>query len=251
MSLFDLTGRIALVTGGNGGLGLAMAEALAAAGAHVAISGRRADKLAVAMDQLGPPHTSHQVELADDAALPGLIDAVVAAHRGLDILVHNAGTSVRGAPEELARADYEQVLAVNATAALRPSQLAYPHLCARGGGKLIHIGSMFSHLGSPFSLPYAVSKGAVVQLTKCLAIAWAKDKIQVNAILPGWFDTELTQGTRAHVPGLEQTICERTPAGRWGKPEDLAGTVVYLASAASNFVTGASLVVDGGFSVCM
>ncbi len=137
------------------------------------------------------------------------------------------------------------------TAALRLSQLSYLHFCNQGGGKIICIGSMFSQRGSGFSLPYAVSKGALVQLVRSLAVAWAKDNIQVNAILPGWFDTELTQGTRAQVPGLEETICQRTPAGRWGNPDDLAGTVVFLASSASNFVTGTALPVDGGYSISM
>ena len=251
MNMFSLKGKIALITGGNGGLGFAMAKALLHAGANVAICGRQKDKLNHAQQQLGQRCTQHRVDLGDDNRLPHLINDVVDAHKGLDILVHNAGTSIRGTPEKLTRTDFEHVLTVNTTSALRLSQLAYPHLCARSGGKIIHIGSMFSNLGSAFSLPYAVSKGAVVQLTRSLAVAWAKDNIQVNAILPGWFDTELTRGTRAHIPGLEQTICDRTPIGRWGKPEDLAGTVVFLASGASDFVTGASIAVDGGFSVNM
>lgn len=251
MNRFSLDGKVALVTGGNGGLGFAMAQALTDAGARVAIAGRRADKLASAAAKLGGQTSSHRADLGDDAALEGLVDDVVATHGALDIVVHNAGTSVRGPVDGLTRSDFEDVLAVNVTSALRLSQLAYPHLRARGGGKIICIGSMFSQLGSAFSLPYAVSKGAVVQLARSLAVAWAKDGIQVNAILPGWFDTELTRGTRAHVPGLEEKVRARTPAGRWGNPDDLAGTIVFLASSASDFVTGATLAVDGGFSINM
>ena len=251
MSLFSVAGKVALVTGGNGGLGFAMAMALRDAGARVAIAGRNTDKLARAKAELGADTSIHPMDLAVDSALPTLISDVVSSHGGLDILVNNAGTSIRGAPQDLTRADYEFVQSVNVTAALRLSQLAHPHLCSRGGGKIIQVGSMFSHRGSAFSLPYAVSKGAVVQLTRSLAVAWAQDNIQVNAILPGWFDTELTQGTRAHLPGLEETICKRTPAGRWGQPDDLAGTVVFLASSASDFITGVALPVDGGFSISM
>jgi 2-dehydro-3-deoxy-D-gluconate 5-dehydrogenase len=252
VKLFRLDGKVALVTGGNGGLGLAMAHALAEAGAQIAICGRDPEKLRRAQAVLSASTTcsAHRIDLAEESSLPGLIDEVVAAHGGLNIVIHNAGISRRGAPHELPIADYEAVMQVNVSAALRLSQLAYPHL-QRGGGKLIFIGSMFSHLGSAFSLPYAVSKGAVVQLTRSLGVAWAKDGIQVNAILPGWFDTELTQATRAHVPGLEAKIVAATPAGRWGAPSDLAGAAVFLSSRASDFVTASCLTVDGGYSASM
>ncbi len=251
MSLFSLKDKVALVTGGNGGLGLAMAMALRDAGAKVAIAGRNPEKTDHAKTVLGSNTSTHLVDLAEETALPGLIKDVVSAHGRLDILVNNAGTTVRGAPQDLKRDDFEWVQSVNVTAALRLSQLAYPHLCDQGGGKIICVGSMFSNRGSGFSMPYAVSKGAVVQVARSLAVAWAQDNIQVNAILPGWFDTELTQGTRDQVPGLEETISQRTPAGRWGSPDDLAGTVVFLASSASNFITGTTLPVDGGYSISM
>ncbi len=251
MDNFSLHGRVALITGGNSGLGLGIAQALRDAGARVAICGRDFGKLTSAREALGPECSQHQVALDDDTTLPALIKAVVEVHGGLDILINNAGMSIRGAPQDLLPEDYERVLSVNTTAGLRLSQLAYPHLCQRGGGKILFVGSMFSKLGNPLSLPYAVSKGAVVQLTRSLAIAWAKDNIQVNAILPGWFDTELTRRTRQHMPGLEQQVTNRTPAGRWGQPEDLAGAAVFLCSEASSFVTGACLTVDGGFSISM
>jgi 2-deoxy-D-gluconate 3-dehydrogenase len=128
------------------------------------------------------------------------------------------------------------------------AQAVYPHMKAAGGGKIVNIGSMYSIFGAPLVAPYAASKGGVAQLTRSLATAWAADNIQVNAILPGWHDTDLTRSAREQVPGLNEIVMSRTPAGRWGEPDDLAGAAVFLASPASDFVTGVLLPVDGGFS---
>ncbi|NOU07495.1 MAG: SDR family oxidoreductase, partial [Hyphomicrobiaceae bacterium] len=143
---------------------------------------------------------------------------------------------------------WRDVLGINLDGAFYTSQAAYPHMKAVGGGKVINTGSMMSIFATSFSTPYAASKGGIVQMTKGLACAWAKDNIQVNAILPGWIDTELTQNARREVDGLNERVLARTPAGRWGEPKDFAGIAVFLASPASVFVTGAAIAVDGGYS---
>jgi len=140
------------------------------------------------------------------------------------------------------------VLDTNLTSAFVAAQAAYPHMKRAGGGKIVNIGSMMSLFGASFVAPYGASKGGIVQLTKALAAAWAKDGIQVNAVLPGWIDTELTRRARQEVDGLHERVLARTPAGRWGEPEDLAGIAVFLCSAASDFVTGTAIPVDGGYS---
>jgi 2-dehydro-3-deoxy-D-gluconate 5-dehydrogenase len=254
MSPFDLTGLVAAVTGGNGGIGLGIARGLSAAGARVALGARSAAKTERAVAELeaaGGQALGVEVDVSSDEDVARFIDATVARFGRLDILVNNAGISVRGKPEELSLADYGRVLEVNLTAALRCSQRAYPELKKAGGGKIINIGSLTSVFGSSFALPYAVSKGGLVQLTRSLAISWAPDGIQVNAILPGWIDTELTAGTRQHVPSLDERVVARTPAGRWGQPSDVAGAAVFLASRAADFVTGAVVAVDGGYSIAL
>lgn len=251
MTAFDLDGKVAVVTGGNGGLGLGMAQGLAEAGAKIAIWARNWQKTEAAIGRLnGAAGTSIglQVDVRDDGEIANAAADTVRRLGGIDILINNAGTSVRGTPEELNVGDYIDVMNVNLTAALRCAKAVYPAMAAQKRGKIINIGSMMSIYGSPFSLPYSVSKGGLVQLTKSLAIAWAKDGICVNAILPGWFETELTAGTRRHVPGLYEKIVERTPARRWGLPDDLAGTAIYLSAPASDFVTGTCICIDGGFS---
>jgi 2-deoxy-D-gluconate 3-dehydrogenase len=167
----------------------------------------------------------------------------------LDILVNNAGVANRKRPELYTPDEWRAVLDVNLTGAFFAAQAAYHAMKRSGGGKMINIGSMMSIFGASFASAYAASKGGIVQLTKALATAWAGDNIQVNAILPGWIDTELTRTARAQVEGLHDRVLARTPAGRWGVPDDLAGTAVFLASPASDFVTGTAIPVDGGYAV--
>jgi 2-deoxy-D-gluconate 3-dehydrogenase len=243
---FDLSGKAALVTGGNGGIGLAMARALAQAGAALAVAGRDAAKNAAAARELDA--VSLSFDLADPEACRAMVDEA-ARHLGrLDILVNNAGTNIRKAPQDYSLAEWRAVLDTNLTAAFIASQAAYPHMTRAGRGKIVNIGSMMSLFGASFAAPYGASKGGVVQLTKSLAAAWAKDHIQVNAVLPGWIDTALTRRARTEVDGLHERVLARTPAGRWGTPEDLGGIAVFLASAASDFVTGTAIPVDGGYS---
>ncbi len=156
---------------------------------------------------------------------------------------------MRKQPQDLTSDDWHHVMNTNLTSAFFCSQAAYPHMLKAGGGKMINIGSMMSNFASSYAAPYAASKGGIVQMTRAMAVAWAKDNIQVNAILPGWIDTELTQKARQQVEGLHERVLARTPAQRWGSPNDFAGIAVFLASPASSFVTGATITVDGGYSV--
>jgi 2-deoxy-D-gluconate 3-dehydrogenase len=155
---------------------------------------------------------------------------------------------VRKPPQDFTLEEWRTVMDVNMTGAFLCSRAAHPLMLAAGGGKIINIGSILSIFGAPYAPAYCASKGAIVQFTKSTALAWAKDGIQVNAVLPGWISTELTASAREEVPGLNERVLARTPAGRWGVPQDLAGVAVFLASAASDFVTGTAITVDGGYS---
>jgi len=250
--MFDLTSRIALVTGGNGGIGLGMAEGLAKAGARVVIAARNPQKSAAAVEALkalGSDSFAIAADVADEASVQALFDQIAERCGRLDILVNNAGTTVRKPVDQLALAEWHTVMDTNLTSAFLCCRAAHPHLKAAGGGKIINIGSMMSIFGAPYAPAYGASKGGIVQLSRALAASWAPDNIQVNAVLPGWIRTELTDGARAQVQGLEERVNARTPAGRWGRPEDLAGIAVFLASAASGFVTGTAIPVDGGYSI--
>jgi 2-deoxy-D-gluconate 3-dehydrogenase len=252
MPNFDLTQRVAFVTGGNGGIGLGMAKGLAQAGATVVIAGRnkaKADKALAELKSYGGMADFVVLDVLDEDSCRKAIDDTAARFGRLDILVNNAGTAVRKQPQDLTAADWHHVMNTNLTSAFICSQAAYPHMKAVGGGKIINIGSMMSIFASSYAAPYAASKGGIVQMARALATAWAKDNIQVNSILPGWIDTELTMKAREQVAGLHERVLARTPAGRWGVPEDFAGIAVFLASRASDFVTGAAIPVDGGFSV--
>lgn len=249
---FDLRSKVAFVTGGNGGIGLGMAKGLAAAGATVVIAGRNEEKAKAALAELkaaGAQAEFVHLDVLQESSCHQAIDQAANKFGRLDILVNNAGTSVRKPPEELTAADWHLVMNTNLTSAFFCSQAAYPHMKRAGGGKIINIGSMMSTFASSYAAPYASSKGAIVQMAKSLAVAWAKDNIQVNTILPGWIDTDLTRKAREQVQGLHDKVLARTPAQRWGNPGDFAGVAVFLAAAASDFVTGAAIAVDGGYSV--
>jgi 2-deoxy-D-gluconate 3-dehydrogenase len=252
MSLFDLKGRVALVTGGNGGIGLGMAKGMAAAGASVVVAGRNKDKGAAAvaaLKALGAEADFVEMDVLSEASCRQGVDRAAGRFGRLDILVNNAGTTVRKQPQDLTTDEWNLVMNTNLTAAFQCSQAAYPHMLKAKGGKIINIGSMMSIFGAPYATPYASSKGGIVQMSRAMAIAWAKDNIQINSILPGWIDTDLTKGARAEVPGLNERVLARTPAGRWGSPDDFAGIAVFLASRASDFVTGTAIPVDGGYSI--
>ncbi|RZL94701.1 MAG: glucose 1-dehydrogenase [Variovorax sp.] len=250
--MFDLQGKVALVTGGNGGIGLGMAEGLARAGARVVIAARNAEKSTAAVDRLkalGSDAFALTADVTDEASVTALFAELAERCGRLDILVNNAGTNVRKPVDQLALAEWHKVMDTNLTSAFLCCRAAHPQLKAAGGGKVINIGSMMSIFGASFAPAYGASKGGIVQLTKSLAAAWAADDVQVNAVLPGWIQTALTDGARAEVPGLNERVIARTAAGRWGQPEDLAGIAVFLASAASDFITGTAIPVDGGYSI--
>jgi 2-deoxy-D-gluconate 3-dehydrogenase len=248
MTVFDLKGKTALVTGGNGGIGLGMARGLADAGATIAIAGRDKSKNAQAVKALGGKTIALEADLRDEKSCRAMVGEAAERLGRLDILVNNAGTNVRKAPQDYSMDEWQLVLDTNLTSAFVASQAAYPHLQRAGGGKIVNIGSMMSIFGASFVAPYGASKGGIVQLTRALACAWAKDNIQVNAVLPGWIDTALTRKARQDIAGLHERVLARTPAGRWGEPEDLSGIAVFLCSAASDFITGTAIPVDGGYS---
>lgn len=251
-SPFDLAGRVAIVTGGNGGIGLGMARGLASAGASVVIAGRNEAKSADAVreiEQLGEKAVAITVDITDKAAVAAMVASTLKQFRRLDILINNAGMSVRHPADILSLDDWHTVIDTNLTSAFICAKAVYPAMKQAGGGKIINIGSMMSIFGAGFAPAYAASKGGIVQFTKSIAVSWAADNIQANAILPGWIDTALTVKAREQVSGLNENVLARTPAKRWGTGDDLAGTAVFLSSPASDFVTGTAIPVDGGYSV--
>jgi 2-dehydro-3-deoxy-D-gluconate 5-dehydrogenase len=249
---FDLTGKVAIVTGGNGGIGLGMARGLAEAGASIAIVARNEAKSndAVAeLGRLGAKAISVITDVTDTAAVASMVERVQRELGRIDILVNNAGITVRKPPHVLSIEEWNSIIQTNLTSAFVCSQAVYPAMKANGGGKIINIGSMMSIFGASFSPAYAASKGGIVQFTRSCACAWAADNIQANAILPGWIDTELTKGARQQIDGLHDKVLARTPAARWGTIDDFGGIAVFLSSPASDFVTGTAIPVDGGYSI--
>ena len=251
--LFNLEGRVALVTGGNGGLGLGMALGLAEAGASIAVAARNTEKTATALSQIeatGAKAIGITADVSREPDITEMVAQTIEVFGRLDILVNNAGMVVRKEPQDLTVEEWDQVLDVNLRGAFLAAKTVYPHMKRQGGGKIINIGSMFSIFGGGGSgAPYSSSKGGLVQLSKSLAVAWAKDNIQSNTILPGWFMTELTSDIPVRQPERYDMISRRITTGRWGEPEELKGAAVFLASPASDYVTGAVLTVDGGYSV--
>jgi 2-deoxy-D-gluconate 3-dehydrogenase len=255
MNLFDLTGKIAIITGGGSGIGLGIAKGLAQAGARVVIVGRNEEKLQAAAHTLAEQTSGEFLPLgadvADERQVESLIGNVADRFARIDILFNNAGISIRKPPQEMSLDEWRSVMDINLTSAFLVSKAVYPAMKQAGGGKIVNTGSMASLFGAAYAAAYAASKGGVVQLTKSLALAWAADNIQVNAILPGWFKTEMTDRARVEIPGLGERVSARIPAGRWAQPDDMAGTAVWLASRASDYVTGAAIPIDGGYSSVM
>src|ERR1700726_3923124 len=250
--LFDLSGKVAIVTGGNGGIGLGMARGLAEAGAAIAIVGRNEAKSNTAVTELkqqGIKAISVTADVTDKTAVEEMIERTVRELGRIDILVNNAGINIRKPPHALDLAEWDSVIRTNLTSAFLCSQAVYPAMKQAGGGKIINIGSMMSIFGASFAPAYAASKGGIVQFTRSCAVAWAADNIQANAVLPGWIDTDLTRRARQEIDGLHDRVLARTPAARWGEIADFAGIAVFLSSSASDFVTGTAIPVDGGFSI--
>jgi 2-deoxy-D-gluconate 3-dehydrogenase len=250
--MFDLTGRVALVTGGNGGIGLGMATGLAKAGATVMIAGRNGaknDAAVAGLRALGAKAESIAVDVTDPASITAMVEETAKRMGRLDILVNNAGTNIRNRPETYKLEDWHTIINTNLTSGMLASQAAYPYLKAHGCGRVINNGSMLSIFGLPLHVAYGASKGGVVQMTKSTAAAWAADGITVNVILPGWIDTDLTRKARQDMAGLNDNVLARTPSKRWGMPADFEGIAAFLASDAAAFITGVAIPVDGGYSV--
>ena len=251
-ALFDLRGKAAIVTGGNGGIGLGMARGLARAGADIAIVGRNEAKSTAAVAELkrqGIRAIAVTADVTDKAAVADMVARTGSELGRIDILVNNAGINIRKPPHALEIEEWDSVIRTNLTSAFLCSQAAYPVMKQAGGGKIINIGSMMSIFGASFAPAYAASKGGIVQFTRSCAVAWAADNIQANAVLPGWIDTDLTKRAREQVDGLHDRVLARSPAARWGTSADFAGIAVFLASPASDFVTGTAIPVDGGYSI--
>ena len=252
MTAFDLNGHVALITGGNGGIGLGMAQGLADAGASIAIAARNMEKSEAAAETLrksGGDVVTIAVDVSSEQSVKDMVAATLDKFGRIDSLIANAGVNDRKPPQDYSAETWNWVVETNLSGPFFCAQAVYPAMKEQGGGKIITIGSMASIFGLPFAAPYAATKGGVVQLSRVLATAWAADNIQVNAILPGWIDTELTRNARSQVDGLHDRVETRTPAARWGNPTDFAGIAVFLASSASDFVTGTAIPVDGGYSI--
>jgi 2-deoxy-D-gluconate 3-dehydrogenase len=252
MRIFDLTGRVAIVTGGNRGIGLGIAEGLAQAGAKVMIAARDlalSEQVAARLREGGADAAFCITDIGAPESCAAMAEATLQAFGRLDILVNNAGIMIGGAPETTALADWERVLAINLTGAFLCAQAVFPAMQRQGGGKIINLGSLASIFGTARGAAYAASKGGIVQLTKSLAVSWGPENIQVNAILPGYIESELTLRAEAEKPGSFAAKLARTPAGRIGTPQDIAGAAIFLAGAASDYITGVSIPIDGGYGV--
>lgn len=250
---FDLTGRVALVTGAYRGLGFAIARGLAAAGAHVILNGRNADALAKAASVLAGEGSSADIALFDVTDASAVREGIASAATrvgAIDILVNNAGIQRRHALVDFPQHEWDEIIATNLTAPYIVSQAVLPAMIASRRGKIIHIASLMSELARPSIVPYTAAKGGIRQLTRGMAVELAPQNIQVNAIAPGYFATEMNRALLDDAK-FDAWVKARTPAGRWGQPAEIAGLAVFLASPAANYITGQMIMIDGGMSVSL
>ena len=252
--LFSLKGKVGIVTGSNRGIGKGIVRGLASVGCGIAIAARNQKRTEQAAREIREEFKVEvlpiHADLRQEDQIQSMVEKVLDHFGRIDILVNNSGINIRKLPQETSAAEWDEVINLNLRSTFLCCKAVYPAMKKSGGGKIINIASINSILGGAGKLaPYSASKGGVMQLTRSLAAAWAPDNIQVNSILPGWIDTELTVQARKDMPGLNERVLSRTLTGRWGKPEDLAGPAVFLAGPSSEFVTGAALVVDGGYSI--
>lgn len=250
---FALNDRIALITGAYRGLGFAIARGLAEAGATVVLNGRKAIPLTAAAQELSAAgHRASTIvfDVTDRAAMRAGIATIEERHGRIDIIINNAGIQRRHPVQDFPEDDWDAIIATNLTAPFLLSQAALPGMIARKSGKIIHIASLMSELARPTVVPYTAAKGGIRQLTRGMAVELAPHNIQVNAIAPGYFATEMNQALLGD-PAFDAWVCKRTPAGRWGQPPEIAGIAVFLASSASDYMTGQLLVIDGGMSVAL
>ncbi|MGJ5203776.1 SDR family oxidoreductase [Bradyrhizobium sp. HKCCYLR20261] len=249
VGLFDLTGRRALVTGSSQGIGLALARGLADAGAEIVLNGRDEAKLAAAASGIKGARVL-AFDVTDHAAVRAAVDRFEAEIGPLDILVNNAGMQHRAPLEDFPDEAFQRLLQTNIASVFNVGQACGRHMIGRRAGKIINIASVQTSLARPSIAPYTATKGAVGNLTKGMATDWAKHGLQVNAIAPGYFDTPLNAALVAD-PAFSTWLEKRTPAGRWGRVEELVGACIFLASAASSFVNGHVLYVDGGITASL
>ena len=248
---FDLSGRQALVTGGGGGLGFAIARGLAAAGAHVVLNGRNRAKLDAAVSMLGAEGATASAAPFDVSQPDAVAAGIAAIERDigpLDIVVNNAAVNQRAALDAFSTDEWHTLLAANLDGPFFVAKSVIPGMRQRRRGKIINICSLASEIGRPNIVPYAASKGGLQMLTRALAVELAPHNVQVNGIAPGFFKTEMNAPLVAN-PEFSAWVAKRAPAGRWGEPSEIAGAAVFLASGAADYVTGHVLFVDGGFSV--
>ncbi|SEN49184.1 SDR family oxidoreductase [Palleronia pelagia] len=253
LSLFDLTGKRALITGSSQGIGHALARGLADAGAEIVLNGRDAaklDKAAADLRDRGATVHTLAFDVTDAGAVRAAIDGFEEATGPIDILVNNAGVQHRAPLEDFPPEDFERLLRINVTGVFNAAQAAARHMIARGRGKIVNIASVQTALARPGIAPYTATKGAVANLTKGMATDWAKHGLQCNALAPGYFETPLNQAL-VDDPDFTAWLCKRTPAGRWGKVEELVGTCIFLTSEASSFVNGTTVFVDGGITASL
>jgi gluconate 5-dehydrogenase len=251
--LFDLSGRTALVTGSSQGLGLALARGLAQAGAAIVLNGRSAEKLAATAAALSRERfqvATAAFDVTDGSAVEREVGRVEAEFGAIDILVNNAGIHQRAPLAEMTEAQWRAVLDTNLTAAFLVARAVAPRMIRRGAGKIINIASIIADVARPTIGNYAAAKGGLKTLTRAMAVEWGERGIQANAIAPGYFETDMNTALKANAE-FDAWVRRRTPAGRWGRPEELAGAAVFLASRASDFVNGHMLVVDGGMTAAL
>jgi len=247
---FDLTGKVALVIGGTSGIGEAIALEYAAWGANVIAVGRRADRCKEVADQIraaGVKTLEYPMDATDKAQVEALCEKIVAEFGRIDILCNSAGINRRHFVEDFPLEEYDEVMDINTRSVFMCCQIVGRHMIKQGHGKIVNISSMAAYFGMNRIVPYCASKGAVMQMSKAFAVEWAKYNIQVNCIAPGYFKTDLTSGLHKD-PEAEQRVLKRNPMQRWGEVEELTGAAIYLSSDASSFVTGSTVVVDGGMS---
>ena len=251
MSKFDLTGKVALITGGNGGIGRAIASDMAQAGSDIVIVDQNMGNLTEIVKETGNLDRrckGIECDVTNSDDITATVETAEKEFGRLDILVNAAGVTGGGPPQSISEEEWDRIIDINLKASFRFCQAVYPAFVKTGAGRIINIGSIYSILGSSVAVHYSASKGGIVQMTKSLALSWANENIHVNAILPGFVRTPMTAAIRED-QAFYQSIIERTPTGRLAEPGDISPTAVFLASSASGFITGQSIVVDGGYSV--
>jgi 2-deoxy-D-gluconate 3-dehydrogenase len=249
-AMFDLSGRVAVVTGGNGGIGRGIAIGLAQAGAAVAVLARNDEKnhaTVTELRELGVPALGVKLDVTNRAALKPAIEEAERTLGPIDILVNNAGIAIAGGALKLGPEDWDRVIETNLSSCFLLAKYAAQSMTLRGTGKIINIASEYSRFGNSIAPSYAASKGGLIQLTKSMAIELASHNIQVNAIVPGWIESDMTAPIKSRP--FYNEILTRTPAGRFGTPQECAGAAIFLASHASDFVTGTTIFVDGGYAI--